>query len=308
MTEPHQKEIDSVSGVETTGHEWDGLKELNNPAPRWWLWVFFICIIWAIGYWILYPAWPIPGGATKGVLGWTQFGKLKAEQTEIVMKQNQYLDKFHQATFDEIINDPELYAFANAGGAAAFKNNCATCHGTGAAGGNGYPNLNDDDWLWGGKVEDIYQTLQYGIRSTHDETRVSMMPAFGKDGLLKPDKIPVMVDYVSLLHSGSDLSNHPGYTIFQQQCASCHGADGKGGREFGAPNLTDDIWLYGGDKATLQKTIFYGRNGVMPFWKGRLKDDTIRQLTIYVHSLGGGEESEQVNGPVYGPTTPATSE
>lgn len=308
MTEHHKKEIDSVSGVETTGHEWDGLKELNNPAPRWWLWVFFICVVWAIGYWILFPAWPIPGGSTKGMLGWTQFGKLKAEQTEIVLRQNQYLDKFHAADFSQIMNDPELYAFANAGGAAAFKNNCATCHGTGAAGGNGYPNLNDDDWLWGGKVEDIYQTIQYGVRSAHEETRTSMMPAFGKDGLLKPDIIPVMVDYVSLLHTGKDLSSHPGYGIFQQQCASCHGADAKGGRSVGAPNLTDDIWLYGGDKATLQKTIYYGRNGVMPFWKGRLKDDTIRQLTIYVHSLGGGEESEPVNGPVYGPTTPATAE
>jgi cytochrome c oxidase cbb3-type subunit 3 len=301
----HKKDIDPISGVETTGHEWDGLKELNNPTPRWWLWVFYICIIWSVGYWVLYPAWPTISGSTKGILNWTQFEKLNEEQAEISVRQRHYLDKFETANFEKIMDDQELYAFAKAGGAAAFKDNCATCHGTGAAGSIGYPNLNDDDWLWGGKIDDIYQTLQYGIRSSHEETRASMMPAFGKDGLLKPDQVSVMTDYIFLLSSGKDGSAHPGSIIFQSQCASCHGIDARGNREFGGPNLTDDLWLYGSSKSAIYKSIFYGRAGVMPHWKGRLDDNTLRQLSVYVHSLGGGEESEAINAPESGPNTPA---
>lgn len=303
----HKKDIDHISGVETTGHEWDGLKELNNPAPRWWLWIFYISVIWSIGYWIVYPAWPTLSGATKGTFGWTQFEKLKAEQAEIVQRQGQYLSKFHEASFDQIMADPELYAFATAGGASAFKDNCATCHGTGGAGGPGYPNLNDDDWLWGGQIANIYQTIQFGIRSGHDDAHISQMPSFGVDGLLKRDQVTTLVDYVVSLGKPGDPAAHAGHTIFQEKCASCHGPDGKGNREFGAPNLTDALWLYGGTRDTIYKTIYYGRNGVMPYWKGRLDDDTIRQLTVYVHSLGGGEESEPVNEPAaYGPD-PLTS-
>lgn len=296
------KEIDQISGVETTGHEWDGLKELNNPAPRWWLWVFYVCVIWAFGYWIIYPAWPTFGGHTKGVADWTQFTKLEKEQAEILLRQKEYLEKFHDASFKDIMNDPELYAFARAGGSSAFKDNCATCHGIGGAGAKGFPNLNDDDWLWGGKIEDIYQTLAYGIRSPHDDTRVSMMPAFGKDGILDLQQISIMTDYVVNLSRAKDVSTHEGHAIFQEKCASCHGPDAKGKREFGAPNLTDAIWLYGEEKDVIYKTIYNGRSSVMPFWKGRLNDDTLRQLTIYVHSLGGGEESELKNeSDIYGP-------
>lgn len=309
MTEDHNKDIDEVTGVETTGHEWDGLKELNNPSPRWWLLVFLVSCIWAVGYWVLYPAWPTPGGATKGMLGWTQFTKLEKETAEIYERQAQYLAKFQEASFDKIMNDPELYAFATAGGGAAFKDNCATCHGTGGAGSKGYPNLNDDDWIWGGRIEDIYQTLNFGIRSTHDDTRLSMMPSFGRDGLLTREQISTVTDYVTTLSSGIDVTSHAGHTIFQEKCASCHGVDGKGNREFGAPNLTDAIWMYGGSKDIIYKTIYNGRTGVMPFWKGRLDDNTIRQLTVYVHSLGGGEESEAQNEPAaYGPEIPGSAE
>lgn len=300
-----EKEIDQISGVETTGHEWDGLKELNNPAPRWWLWTFYICVIWAVGYWVIYPAWPTLSGHTKGIAGWTQFSKLEKEQAEITQRQAQYLDKFEAASFDDIMNDPELYAFATAGGASSFKDNCATCHGTGGAGGNGFPNLNDDDWLWGGKIEDIHQTLLYGIRSPHEDTRLSLMPGFGKDGLLSAQQVSAMTDYVMNLSAGKDISNHTAYPIFQEKCASCHSADGKGNREFGAPNLTDGIWLYGSSRDIIYKTIYNGRASVMPLWKGRLDDNTLRQLTIYVHSLGGGEESEPANEPdAYGPDIP----
>lgn len=292
MDHNKKNEIDQISGVETTGHEWDGLKELNNPAPRWWLWVFYVCCIWSAWYWVVYPAWPTLSGSTEGKYGWTQYKKLENEQAEIVARQETYLKKFSQASFSDVMNDQELYAFANAGGAAAFKDNCATCHGSGGAGAKGYPNLNDDDWLWGGTVEDIYQTIMYGIRSAHDETRTSTMPAFGRDGLLKKEEVNAVVDYALTLSGGKQKETYEqGQVIFAQQCASCHGPEGKGGRDFGAPNLTDAIWLYGKDRDTVYKTVYYGRNGVMPAWADRLDQNTIRQLSVYVHQLGGGEDA-----------------
>lgn len=286
------KEIDKISGVETTGHEWDGLKELNNPAPRWWLWILYVTIIWSVGYWVVYPSWPTLSGNTAGTAGWTQYKKLANEQGDVMQRQAAYLARFKGASFDQIKNDPELSAFAIAGGKAAFKDNCATCHGSGAAGAKGFPNLNDDDWLWGGTIEDIYQTIQYGIRSGHENARVTMMPAFGKDGLLQPQDIKTVAQYVIGLNKGTSNESHPGYKIFQDNCSACHGVKGEGNRSMGAPRLNDAIWLYGGDEATVYQTIFNARAGVMPYWKGRLDDNTIRQLTVYVHSLGGGEKSE----------------
>lgn len=283
-------EKDALSGVETTGHEWDGIKELNNPLPRWWLWIFYLCILYSIGYWVIYPAWPTWSGHTKGITGWTAYTKLTADQAEIQGTQATYLQKLHQADLSQIQQDPELYAFAMAGGSAAFKNNCAQCHGTGAAGGNGYPNLNDDDWLWGGKIDEIEQTLRYGIRSGHEQTRVSQMPAFGRDGILKQEQISIVADYVLTLSGGNKTSTYDkGTKIFSENCASCHGAEGKGGRSVGAPNLSDTIWLYGGDRNMVIKTVTNGRGGVMPYWSGRLDEDTIRELATYIHSLGGGE-------------------
>ncbi len=289
------KEIDKPSGVETTGHEWDGLKELNNPLPRWWLWVFYITILWAIVYWVLYPAWPTLSGNTKGKLGYTQVKALEKSQEEIAMRQKEYLDRFKDASFEEILKDEELYAFAMTGGAAYFKDNCATCHGTGADGAKGYPNLNDDDWLWGGTLPDIYQTIKYGIRSSHDETRVGDMPAFGRDGMLEMDEIESVVDYVLSFSSSSGDDGHmleennAGAVIFAEQCAMCHGEDAKGGRDFGAPNLSDKIWLYGGDRESVIETVYNGRAGIMPAWDGRLDDNTIKALSVYLHQLGGGE-------------------
>lgn len=288
MAENDNKEIDKLSGVETTGHEWDGLKELNNPAPRWWLWVFIITVIWSVGYWVVYPAWPTLSGHTKGSFGWTQYEKLKQEQGEIDTKQQAWLAKFRKASFADIKKDPELYEFARAGGAVAFKENCAACHGTGAEGRKGYPNLNDDDWLFGGSMEAIYKTLKVGIRSPHPDTRTTMMPAFGRDGILKKDEIAAVADYVIGLNSNAaDTGN--GAKIFAENCASCHGAKGEGNRDMGAPKLNDAIWLYGNDRKTVIETISNARAGVMPTWENRLNEDTLRQLTIYVHSLGGGE-------------------
>lgn len=281
-------EKDSISGVETTGHEWDGLKELNNPAPRWWLMVFLICCVWAVGYWVVYPAWPTLSGNTKGSYGWTQYTKLADEQAEIKNIRGEYAEKIKAHSVDEIRKNPELYNFAISGGKTMFKENCAACHGTGAEGRKGYPNLNDNDWIWGGKLADIYATIKYGARSTHAQTRTSQMPAFGKDGILKPAEISAVADHVLSLSSGKD-ANAKGAEIFKNNCASCHGETGKGNREFGAPNLADAIWLYGDKKQDIVAQVTNPKHGVMPTWDARLPDETIKQLTIYVHSLGGGE-------------------
>lgn len=299
-----EKDIDDVTGVETTGHEWDGLKELNNPLPRWWVWVFIATCVWSAWYMVVYPAWPTLSGATEGISGYTQFNELEKSQLEIQARQEVYLERFEKASDQEVLNNPELYAFAIAGGQSAFKDNCATCHGTGAEGGKGYPNLNDDDWLWGGTLSAIHETLLYGIRSDHEDTRVSQMPAFGKDKTLNREEIYAVVDYVLTLSGAEKKETYAqGAEIYQQQCATCHAADGSGMQSVGSPNLTDKIWLYGSSRQALYETIFYSRAGVMPAFGERLDDNTIRQLTIYLHELGDGEE--KVAAPDEGLTRPA---
>lgn len=283
-----KQEKDGVTGVDTTGHEWDGIKELNNPAPRWWLWVFFITVIWAGGYWVVYPAWPTFSSHTKGTVEWTQYTKLKQEQTEIATRRGQLADKMRHTALADIQNDPELYAFAQAAGKTMFRENCSACHGTGAEGRRGYPNLNDDDWLWGGDAQSIYRTLKTGIRSDHEQSRESQMPAFGD--MLKQEEIAQVSDYVLSL-SGKAQASPQGEALFKQNCESCHGNAGHGGREFGAPNLADAIWLYGGEKTSVMAQISQPRHGVMPSWETRLPDETLKALTIYVHSLGGGEST-----------------
>lgn len=290
MTDTHKPERDPHSGVETTGHEWDGIKELNNPAPRWWLWVFYACCIWSFGYWVVYPAWPTLSGNTKGKWEWTEYKELKASQDEITAIQADKVKELMSMDITEVKNHPELQAFAVAGGASKFKENCAVCHGTGGAGGKGYPNLNDDDWLWGGSLTDIYTTIQHGIRAVGDDaTRTSEMPPFGTGEMLSKDEIEKVANFVLSLSGEYKGDVAEGSTIFQNNCASCHGADGKGGRDFGAPNLSDKIWLYGGDHESVVNSIYAPHKGLMPAWSKRLDDATMRQLAIYVHSLGGGE-------------------
>ena len=292
----HNKEIDSVTGRSTTGHEWDGLKELNTPLPKWWLYTFYVSILASIVYYFFFPAWPIlsPDGwrATAGALGYTQRATVASELRAEAAKRAPFLNAIARESFAQIQTDPKLLEVAQAGGRIAFKENCAPCHGTGAQGGKGFPNLNDDDWLWGGKVEDIHTTLLYGIRWDQDaDTRVSAMPAFGKDGILSAEQINDVTDFVLSLskHKHNPAGAKRGAAIFAEQCVACHSETGKGNREFGAPNLTDAIWLYGSKRADIVYTITNARNGRMPAWRARLDPATIKQLALYVHSLGGGE-------------------
>jgi cytochrome c oxidase cbb3-type subunit 3 len=285
-------EKDDVSGTATTGHVWDGIRELNTPLPKWWLYTFYGCIVFALGYTVFYPAWPLPGGATPGILGWSSRGQLQEQMQVAAAAQKDTVDKIAAMNVNDILKDPKLLAYAQAGGAAAFKVNCVPCHGAGAAGGKGYPNLNDDDWLWGGTPDAIYTTLQHGIRYTDDpNTRDSQMPNFGIDGILTPEQIDQVANYVvTLSGETSDATKAAaGKDIFAQNCAACHGEDGKGNREFGAPNLSDKLWLYGGGIDNVKAQVTKPHMGVMPGWTKRLDDATIKELAIYVHSLGGGE-------------------
>jgi cytochrome c oxidase cbb3-type subunit 3 len=288
-------ERDKVTGTATTGHEWDGIKELNTPLPRWWLWTFYGTIVWAIAYSIAYPAWPLVSSATAGLLGYSSRAEVAKEIETAKAAQSQWLDRISKSTVEEIAADPELLAFARAGGAAAFRVNCVQCHGSGAAGSKGYPNLNDDDWLWGGSLEQIHQTLENGIRFVaNGDTRDSQMPVFS-DGVLDPAAIGQVTEYVLEL-SGQDHDAAlaaKGKTIFADNCASCHGAAGEGNRDLGGPRLADAIWLNGDSRNSIAAQIARPRHGVMPAWKGRLDENTLKQLTVYVHSLGGGEKPAQ---------------
>jgi cytochrome c oxidase cbb3-type subunit III len=284
----NKKNKKSLENSSTTGHNWDGVSEYDVPTPRWWLIVWIICIIWAIIYWFFYPAWPILSGNTKGSLNWTKFSELSKDQKEIEDKKIVYLDQMTKKSLPEILQDEKLMQFALNTGKSAFRENCSACHGQGAQGYKGYPNLNDDDWLWGGKLEDIYKTLLYGIRSGHDLARVNQMPSFGLDKVLKKAEINDTIEYVLSLSNKSEY-NANGEAIFKANCVACHGNEGKGNQELGAPNLTDAIWLYGSDKKDIYYTIYYARAGVMPYWNNRLDDNTIKSLSIYVHSLGGGK-------------------
>jgi len=277
--------------VETTGHVWDGIEEYNNPLPRWWLWTLYATIIWAIGYTIAYPAWPMLKEATPGVLKWSSRADVAAEIKAVDAQNAEIEDRLASADLTTITADADLNSYANNAGAAIFQTWCAQCHGSGAAGATGYPNLLDDDWLWGGDIESIHTTISHGVRNEDDDdARFSEMPAFGDD-YLEPEQIDQVVHYVLKL-SGQEADAakaEAGAAIFAEDCASCHAEDGKGDRDQGAPNLTDAIWLYGGDEATIRETVTYARFGVMPTWAARLSESDINAVATYVHQLGGGE-------------------
>jgi cytochrome c oxidase cbb3-type subunit 3 len=293
MSKAHDQEIDAHTGTATTGHEWDGIRELNTPLPKWWLYIFYATIVWSFGYFIVYPSWPLVSSYTPGVWNWTSRGAVTADLASLQQQRAPMVSALNAASLSEIAKDEKLRGFAIAQGRAAFGDNCAPCHGSGGGGSPSFPNLNDDDWIWGGTLEEIQHTVAYGIRSGHEKARIgSPMPAFGLTGMLKPAEISQLADHTRAL---AGLPTEKGYDaasagkLFAEQCSSCHGAEGKGNVEFGAPNLTDKIWLFGSTKATIAEGIHRGRASVMPGWAGRLDDTTIKALAIYVHGLGGGK-------------------
>lgn len=278
--------------VPSTGHSWDGIEEYDNPLPRWWLWTFYATILWAVGYVIAYPAIPMLTHATRGLIGTTSRGEVAAEIQRFNDANAPIQAKLVATPLDQIAADPELANYTANAGAAIFRTWCAQCHGSGAGGNPGYPTLLDNDWLWGGSLDDIHTTIEHGIRDPKDaDTRYSEMPKFGADGLLDKGQITQVVNYVL------ELGGRPhdaalaaaGKTIFADNCTACHGENGTGDRAQGAPNLTDAVWLYGNDPATLTRIVHDGPFGVMPAWSGRLSEADIRAVASYVHSLGGGE-------------------
>jgi len=277
-------------GFETTGHSWDGIEEWNNPLPKWWVWVFCLTIIWGIWYTIAYPAWPLVERATAGYKEFSTRAQVAEDIAAVDAANAEINAKLAAADLTAIGDDAALNSYANNAGKAVFMTWCAQCHGSGAAGAKGYPNLLDDDWLWGGDIEAIHETISYGIRNEQsDMARFSEMPKFGE--ILEEGEISQVVNYVmSLSGDANDASQvAAGETVFMDNCAACHADDASGDIYQGAPNLKDAIWLYGGDYDTLMETVTNARYGVMPAWEGRLDEAEIRAVSAYVHQLGGGE-------------------
>lgn len=281
-----------IGQVQSTGHLWDGIEEYDNPLPRWWLWTFYACILFALVYGVLYPAWPMLTRATPGILGYSTRGAVAADIQKFADANGPIRARVEAADLTTIAADADLNQYATSAGASVFRTWCAQCHGSGAAGvqASGYPNLLDDDWLWGGDIASIHTTVTHGIRNTTDaDARYSEMPKFGE--LLEPAEIDQLVQHVRAI-SGQDhdaTQATAGAALFAENCVACHGEAGLGNRELGSPNLTDAIWLYGGDVSALTQTVTYARFGVMPNWNTRLSEADIRSVAVYVHGLGGGE-------------------
>jgi len=299
------KRIDDPTGTEFVGHEWDGIEELNTPLPRWWLWTFYATVVWAVAYTIAYPAWPMISGATKGLLGWSSRGELAEEISLADQARVSVGERLVATDIDKLPGNDALLQQARAGGAAAFRVNCVQCHGAGAAGNQrlGYPNLNDDDWLWGGTMADIEYTIAHGIRQAGADERQGLMPTF--DGAFDGDQVDALVDHVLSL-SGKAEANAQGAQLFADNCAACHGPQGTGLRQFGSPNLADAIWLRGSSREAIREQILRPRMGAMPGFGERLDPATVKMLTAYVHSLGGGEAITEEPVPAAPPAAAAT--
>jgi cytochrome c oxidase cbb3-type subunit 3 len=283
-------ERDAATGSDTTGHTWDGIKELNTPLPSWWLYTLYATILWSIGYWIVYPAIPTISDYTRGVLGYSSRRDVAEQIVQAAATKAQWNDQIERLPVDQIVADPELLTYAIAGGRAVFATNCTQCHGAGGQGALGFPILADDDWLWGGDPASIERTVRLGIRSDHTDARLSEMPRFGTEQLLSAEQIADVAAYVQSLSAETADAETAGrgQAVFAEHCTACHGEDGKGNLDLGAPNLTDQIWLYGGGDM-IAAQIGSPRHGVMPAWEGRLDDASVKMVTIYVHTLGGGE-------------------
>jgi cytochrome c oxidase cbb3-type subunit 3 len=285
------KETDVHSGMETTGHEWDGIKELDTPLPRWWLWIFYGTIVVAIIYWILMPSWPGINGYLPGILHRSDRAQVVKDLAGLQAQRGAEARMLSTASLETIEKTPALQTYALAVGQSIFGDNCATCHGSGGTGGKGYPNLRDDVWLWGGSLEEIQRTITYGVRADDSQTRFSQMPAFGHDQILQPGQVNDLTEYVVALSHRPANAAAVGRAapVFQANCAVCHGPQGLGNQQMGAPNLTDADWLYGKDRASIRDQIWNGHGGVMPAWGHRFDANTIKALTVYIHANAGGK-------------------
>ena len=283
------RERDPLTGHETTGHEWDGITELNTRVPRAVWWFIGITHVWALIIWILMPTWPLINTYTKGLLGVDQRERVAEDVRELRLGRADWVDAIEEQSFDEIRADPFLMDIVAKTGPVLFADNCSGCHGAEAQGGPGFPSLTDPAWLWGGEDETIMETLRVGINAPHPETRVSQMMAFGRDGILTREEVRTVVDYVMSL-SNAETGVDPvrlaeGAGIFAENCAACHGEDAKGLREMGAPDLTDNFWLYGGDADSLFRTVHDGRQGWMPAWEDRMSLTDRKIMTLYLEQL-----------------------
>jgi cytochrome c oxidase cbb3-type subunit 3 len=292
----------------TTGHSWDGIEEYNNPLPRWWVWTFFACVAFAVGYVLYYPAFP---GVHESASHWTALKQLNQDIAEAQLAKKGFDDKLAATGLSDVEKDDSLRNYAQAAGKMLFAINCSQCHGAGGAGSKGFPNLLDDEWLHGGKLADIAFTITHGIRNSQDPLarNPGLMPAFGKDEILTSGQVADVVNYLSVLSHGAkpNESTERGAQVFKENCTACHGLNGEGNREFGAPSLNNAIWLYGGDNASRMETLTNGRGGVMPAWGLRLSELDIKKLAIYVHNLGGGEaDSSEDSGMKANMTVSAT--
>jgi cytochrome c oxidase cbb3-type subunit 3 len=278
-------------GESTADLEWDGIRKLDYPPPRWWVLTFWACFIFAAVWWVLYPSWPFFKTYFPGVLGYDQRDDVVRQLAAGKARQAVYLERIANQDTAAVQADPELRGFALVGGEVLFKENCAGCHGLGGAGQLAYPSLADDDWIWGGTLDAVEQTIRHGVRNGLDaEARDSIMPAFGTDGILTRPQIEEVAQYVLSL---TDRATNPealpaGETLFAENCVACHGEGGAGMQDLGAPALNDQVWLYGGDPHAIAAQVARPKLGVMPFWQGRLDDSSIKMLAIYVHGLGGG--------------------
>ena len=253
----------------TTGHVYDGIEELDNPLPAWWFYMFVITIVWGVGYLIIYPGM----GNFAGAIGWTQVGQYDKEVAKAEEKYRHVRDRYLALPIAEIADDPAVRKM----GMRMFANNCAQCHGADAGGAYGFPNLTDDDWIYGGDPDTIKATLVDG--------RQAVMPAWGS--VIGDDGIADVTQYVLGLN-GRDVDEAKaasGETVFATYCAACHAADGTGNPALGAPNLTNGVWLYGGSAEQIAQTLRAGRNGMMPAFKNTLSEDKIHILTAYVYGL-----------------------
>jgi cytochrome c oxidase cbb3-type subunit 3 len=287
------RERDPLTGHETTGHEWDGITELNTRVPRAIWWFIGITHVWALLIWILMPTWPLINTYTKGVLGIDQQERVEEKVRALRLARADWVDAIEQQSFDDIRADPKLMDIVSKTGPVLFADNCSGCHGEKAQGGPGFPTLTDLDWLWGGEDDTIMETLRVGINAPHPETRVSQMMAFGRDGILTREEVRTVVDYIMSLSGSSDVDPvrlAEGAGIFADNCAACHGEDATGLREMGAPDLTDDVWLYGGDADILFHTVHDGRQGWMPSWEDRMSLADRKIMTLYLQQLAEGAQ------------------